>query len=186
MLSLVDMNYFSFCRNDSHATFFIGNINKGANKMQRPVEKITVLDDIIQVKLHKVHKNSVFIADIFNIIASKKVDIDMISEVMLEDEVDLEITCDIDSQKELNEALDIIRNKYEHIAITQNRMVSKVLVEGEGMRNTPGVAAGLFNIFAKLNVHILQVTTSLTSISYLINNEDLDKVVNAIKEEYQL
>ena len=65
-------------------------------------------------------------------------------------------------------------------------MVSKVLVEGEGMRNTPGVAANLFRLFAKVNVPILQVTTSLTSISYLVNKKDLAIIVEEIKKEYQL
>lgn len=154
--------------------------------MEKILDSITVLDEIIQVTLQKVHKNSIFIADIFNIISDYNVDIDMISQVMLEDEVNIEITCDITSQKELNEALDVIRNKYQHIQITQNRMVAKVLVKGEAMRNTPGVAAGLFNVFAKTNVPILQVTTSLTSISYLVHKKDLDKVVNEIKKQYQL
>ena len=154
--------------------------------MAKAVETITVLDDIIQIKLHKVHKNSVFIADLFTIISNHNVDIDMISEVMLEEEVDLEITCGCEFQKELDQALEEIRNKYEHIVITQNRMVSKVLVEGEGMRNTPGVAANLFRLFAKVNVPILQVTTSLTSISYLVNKKDLAIIVEEIKKEYQL
>lgn len=154
--------------------------------MEKAISKITVLEDIIQVKLGKVHKNSTFIADIFNIIASKNVDIDMISQIMLEDEVNLQITCDQDSQKALNEALELIRDKYKQIVITQDRMVSKVLVEGEGMRNTPGVAAGIFNIFARENVYIQQVSTSLTSIDFLVNKKDLSVIVEAIKKEYEL
>lgn len=154
--------------------------------MEKAVDHLTILEDIILVKMDSVPKNSLFIADIFNIIASHQVDIDMISQILLEDEAKLEITCDHDAQKPLNEALKVIVDKYKNIVITQNRTVSKVLVEGEGMRNTPGVAAGLFEVFGKLNVYIMQVTTSLTSISYLVDKKDLNKVVEALKTKYEL
>ena len=51
-------------------------------------------DQIIQVKLLNVEKNSLFVSDIFHKIASKWVNIDMISQVMLEDEMRIDFTCD--------------------------------------------------------------------------------------------
>ena len=119
--------------------------------MDETESKVTVLENITEVKLHRVSKNSIFIADLFNIIAGQNVDIEMISDIMLEDEVVLQLTCAQKSQRDLNDAMDKIRHKYEQIEIAQDRMVSKIVVEGNWLDHSPGAAAGLLNIFASYN-----------------------------------
>ena len=54
---------------------------------------------INQVKLMNVEKNSLFVGDIFQTISSMNVNIDMISEVILEDEMRIDFTCSQDDQK---------------------------------------------------------------------------------------
>ena len=66
---------------------------------------------IIQVKLMNVEKNSLFVGDIFQTISSMNVNIDMISEVILEDEMRIDFTCSQDDQKNLDRALSTVFNK---------------------------------------------------------------------------
>jgi len=98
---------------------------------QNIVTQVEYDDKIIQVKLLNVEKNSLFVGDIFKEISKKNVNIDMISQVMLEDEMRIDFTCQQTDQEKLNQALEIIKEKHPRIMIYQNRKVSKIMVEGE-------------------------------------------------------
>lgn len=150
------------------------------------ITKIESNDEIIQVKLLNVEKNSLFVGDIFKQISKMNINIDMISQVMLEDEMRIDFTCDQKDQEKLNKALEFIKENHPRIMIYQNRNVAKVVVEGEGMKDEVGVAANIFDVLGKHQIPLLQVTTSETSISYVIPNGLMNLAVQEIKKLYQL
>lgn len=154
--------------------------------MENVVTKVEVNDQIIQVKLLNVEKNSLYVSDIFKRISSHGVNIDMISQVMLEDEVRIDFTCDKASQSQLNTALEDVKKGHPRIMIYQNCHVGKIMVEGEGMKDAVGVASRIFDIFGKKQIPMYQVTTSDTSISYVIDKEYLNIVQDEIKQIYNL
>lgn len=154
--------------------------------IQSAITKVECNDQIIQVKLLNVEKNSLFIGDIFKEISKSGVNVDMISQVMLEEEMRIDFTCDLKDQKKLNDALEKVKKKHKRIMIYENRNVAKINVEGKQMRNEVGVAAAIFEILGKQQVPLLQVTTSEISISYVIPKEYMDKAVNEIKKGYLL
>lgn len=142
--------------------------------------------DIIQVKLMNVEKNSLFVAKIFEIISNEGVNIDMISQVMLEDEMRIDFTCSESDQHLLNKALEKVKEKHPRIMIYQMKNVGKLMVEGHEMKNEIGVASLIFSILGKNQFPLLQVTTSDTSISYVLEKENIDKAVELIKKEFNL
>lgn len=154
--------------------------------MGNVVTSVEVNDQIIQVKLLNVEKNSLFVSDIFKRISSHGVNIDMISQVMLDDEMRIDFTCDKSSQSQLNIALEEVKKNHPRIMIYQNCHVGKIMVEGEGMKDAVGVASMIFDIFGKKQIPMYQVTTSDISISYVIDKEYLKVVQNEIKKIYQL
>lgn len=151
-----------------------------------PITQVECNDQIIQVKLLNVEKNPLFVGDIFREISLKGVNVDMISQVMLEDEMRIDFTCDSKDQDKLNEALENVKQKHPRIMIYQSKKVAKIMVEGEKMKDEVGVAAGIFEIFGKHQIPMLQVTTSEISISYVVPCEMLELAVNEIKKAYQL
>ncbi|MEG0365355.1 MAG: ACT domain-containing protein, partial [Coprobacillus sp.] len=150
------------------------------------ITKVECNDQIIQVKLLNVEKNSLFVGNIFKDISLCGVNIDMISQVMLEDEMRIDFTCDLKDQKKLNDALEKVKEKHHRIMIYENRNVAKINVEGKQMKDEVGVAADIFEILGKQQIPLLQVTTSEISISYVIPKEFMDKAVNEIKKAYLL
>lgn len=74
-------------------------------------------DQIIHVKLLNVEKNSYFIGDIFKQISQMNVNIDMISQVMLEDEMRIDFTCDLKDQEKLNQAIESIKENHPRIMV---------------------------------------------------------------------
>ena len=87
----------------------------------KTITQVESNDQIIQVKLLNVEKNSLFVGDIFQVISQMNVNIDMISQVMLEDEMRIDFTCDQSDQEALNKALDMIKKNHPRIMIYQNR-----------------------------------------------------------------
>ncbi|MBS5113547.1 MAG: ACT domain-containing protein [Coprobacillus cateniformis] len=150
------------------------------------ITQVEYNDQIIQVKLLNVEKNSLFVGSIFQEISKNGVNIDMISQVMLEDEMRIDFTCDQKDQEKLNEAIENIKQKHPRIMVYQSRNVAKVMVEGEKMKDEIGVAAHIFEILGKYQVPLLQITTSEISISCVIPSEFMELAVSEIKKAYQL
>lgn len=154
--------------------------------MKKIITQVECNDKIIQVKLMNVEKNSLFVGDVFQVISQMNVNIDMISQVMLEDEMRIDFTCHQTDQDKLNQALEQIKIKHPRIMIYQNRNVAKIMVEGEQMKTEVGVAANMFRILGQNQIPLLQVTTSDVSISYVIPNEFKELAMSEIKKEYEL
>ncbi|MCD7894070.1 MAG: ACT domain-containing protein [Erysipelotrichaceae bacterium] len=150
------------------------------------ISQVEYDDKIIQVKLLNVEKNSIFVADIFKDISKNNVNIDMISEVMLDDEMRIDFTCSQSDQDKLNKVLEDVKEDHPRIMVYQNRNVAKVKVQGEGMANEVGVAARIFDILGKHQIPILQITTSEISISCVIPDNFMDLAIKEIKEAYHL
>lgn len=154
--------------------------------MEKLITSVDYADDIIQVKMKNIMKTPLFIARIFGIISEQGINIDMISQVILEDEMQLAYTCDAKDQIKLNQANEIIKKEFPQIEIYQDKKVSKVYVHGKGMKDAVGVATKMFSIFGKENIPFYQITTSATSISYLIDKEKRQLAIDVIKEAWNI
>ena len=69
------------------------------------IEAISCEKEIIQLKLLNVPKHPKMIAKIFSILKDEEINVDMISQVTVDDFVQIEITLDEKYQKNLNEAI---------------------------------------------------------------------------------
>jgi aspartokinase len=190
LLSLYNIKVGCYCV-DKHLLIAMVSLQffyrKKANAMNKsPITKVESDHEIIQVKFINVEKNPLFVGNIFRQISSKGVNVDMISQVMLEDDMRIDFTCPLSDQRKLNEALEEIKRKHDRIMIFQNRNVAKVMVEGEKMKDEIGVAANVFEIFGQFQIPFSQVTTSDTSISFVIPGELKEVAVQEIKKAYQL
>ena len=190
LLSLYNIKVGCYCV-DKHLLIAMVSLQffyrKKANAMNKsPITKVESDHEIIQVKFINVEKNPLFVGNIFRQISSKGVNVDMISQVMLEDDMRIDFTCPLSDQRKLNEALEEIKRKHDRIMIFQNRNVAKVMVEGEKMKDEIGVAANVFEIFGQFQIPFSQVTTSDTSISFVVPGELKEVAVQEIKKAYQL
>ena len=71
---------------------------------------------------------------------------------------------------------------YEDVSI--NTKVAKVSIVGAGMASAAGVASKMFEALAGAGINIRMISTSEIKISVLINEEDSEKAVKAIHEEF--
>ncbi len=145
------------------------------------ITNVEVNEQIIQVRLKNVEKNPLFVAQIFKIISSYGVNIDMISNVKLEDEMRIDFTTDEACQKELNKAVLEVQKEHPRIEIYSHKNVGKISIEGN-MENETGVAAEIFGVFGDNQIPFRQVTTSKTTMDFVVDKQYLRKAGDLLKE----
>lgn len=154
--------------------------------MNNVIDSLSYEENIIQLRLRNVPKHPLMITKIFDILSNKGINIDMISEVMIEDSMQIDITLDQDQQPQLNEAIVVLMEEFEGIEIYQDRKYSKVAIGGDLMETTPGIAAKVFKLLGENSIHFYQITTSKRTISFVIKKEKLELALTKIKEYFNI
>ena len=154
--------------------------------MEKIIEAVSDEENIIQLKLTNVPKHPMIIAKIFTILSNCDVNIDMISQVMIEDAMQIEITLDEKYQKNLNEAIMCLKKEVKQLEIATNRKYFKIAVGGKLIEVTPGAAAKVFTILGENNIHFYQVTTSKRTISFIVDKKDKDLAMKKLDETFGL
>ncbi|MDD8048018.1 MAG: ACT domain-containing protein [Thomasclavelia sp.] len=154
--------------------------------MNSVIKALSYDENIIQLRLHNIPKHPLSVSKIFKILNDDGINVDMISQVVSEDAVILDLTVDQSAQKEVNKAIEELTDEFEGIEIYQSRKFSKVALGGSLMEQTPGVAYKVFDMLGKNNIHFYQVTTSKRTISFVIKKEDLDKTLKLVHGTYDI
>jgi len=153
----------------------------------KPVTRITTAYNVALVTVDNLPNNMDLISDIFNQVAKKNINIDMISQAPpYKGSVNLSFSIPSDDLVTAISTLNEFKSKVPNLLIEVDASNTKISVYGEGMKNLPGVAAKLFTILAGQNIEVKLVTTSEVDISYLIHDKDTDRAVDAIKKEFGL
>lgn len=152
---------------------------------ENPVSNINVTYNVALVTIDKLPNNIRLISELFNTIAQRKINIDMISQAPpFRGSINISFSLPSDDLVNVLSALNDFKKNAKDLRIEVDADNTKLQVFGEGMRNVPGVAARLFTLLANEGVEIKLVTTSEIDISYLIYEKDVDKAISAIKDEY--
>lgn len=148
---------------------------------------LSVSDDDIMVTVNNIPYEVGNVSMIFEKLASKDVNIDMISQTApVHGSVNLSFTGPEDDRLIIEEVLQEVQRELEDIEIDIQTDITKLSVVGIGMRSQSGVASKMFKIFADKGIAFKQVTTSEIRISYTINEEDKEKAIVAVAKEFNL
>lgn len=164
-----------------------GTIIRGVNKMNlesKPVTGLATSDDDIAVTLKEIDANVNILSNLFEVIASRKISIDMISQTApVNGKVNVSFTIPADEQEE---CMEIIKNfsKIQNISIDDE--ITKFSVVGIGMKNTSGVAANMFKLFSENKIEVKMITTSEIRITCAICQKDKTKAIGIVAKEFYL
>ncbi len=152
---------------------------------QKAVTSVSVVKNVLSVSIKHI-PHTAGVADIFERLSERHVNIDMISQTAFDGEVFLSFTCPLDEEAFLEEALAELTATLPQIKIDRHTEHAKVSVVGIGMRDATGVASELFATFREMGIPFYQVTTSEISISYTIQEQDVEAAVAAIAARFNL
>ena len=150
--------------------------------MIKTITQIEYLEDVALVTINNIPNKTENVSFILNEIASRDVTVDMICQTApYKDKINLSFTVPQDNLSDVIAATNAFRSVAPDISTDLNGNNTKFILIGEGMRNTPGVAAELFALLASADISVKLITTGETEISCLIDIKDVDKARDILK-----
>lgn len=143
------------------------------------ITNVSVVDEVVLFNIEGFGAKADEVLELFNHFSKTDVNIDVISQSFNDD---ISFTT---KKEDLKEVQDIVAHFTNH-AIDYKDDVVKISVIGNGMRYQSGVAAAVYEVFAKNKVKFYQVSTSEISISYIVDAINKNKVVRALAEKFDL
>ncbi|MFY9284019.1 MAG: aspartate kinase [Miniphocaeibacter sp.] len=155
---------------------------EGNNMEKNSITNISVIDNILLVNIELKTKNIEKINNIFVELGNKNVNIDIISQNKFsENNYLISFTTTNDNKIIVSEILKEMNLNFNFI-----ENVSKVSIIGNAMRTQAGVASRVFEILSQNNIEFHQVSTSEISISYVIDDFNVNNIVEILAKEYNL
>ncbi len=72
------------------------------------------------------------------------------------------------------------------IRMSYGQDVAKVSIVGAGMQSNPGVAAAMFEALADAEINIHMISTSEIKVSCIIDEDEVNKAVQALHAKFRL
>jgi aspartate kinase len=134
-------------------------------------KRITVVD-VVATRMLMAHG---FLKSIFEVFANHRCPVDMVST----SEVSVSVTVDS------NESIAAIVADLGSLAdVKYEGRKAIVCLVGENIRNTPGIAAKVFNAIADVNIQMISQGASEINISFVIDEPDVPQVVSRLHQVF--
>lgn len=146
----------------------------------------TISHGQIKVTVSYLPKDANFLTAIFNEVAKRLVNIDMISLVPSNGDLFLSFTILEDHKEDLEKALQEALKGVEGWKSSYQGGFAKLSIVGVGMRTSPGVAARFFEALKRVGITPELVTTSEIKISCLVPEEKAEEALKEVIKEFEL
>lgn len=157
---------------------------KNMNMENKPITGIATSDDDIAITIRNADNDICILSKIFEEIAGKKINIDMISQTSpINSKVNISFTIPKD---DLSDCTGILSQFAPMKNISIDEDITKFSVVGIGMKTTSGVASTIFKLFADNNIEVKMITTSEIRITCAIKQADKLKAIKLVAEKFNL
>ncbi len=175
--------YLAKTLSNKKGTWIMENIDLLEKKV---VTGVALDKDILHVRLSCNACPTNFVELLFDELDKESVNIDMISQILVEKNLTISFTCKKTDRQFLENVIRNLSNDFPTIENVIKDDCTKLSIVGSGMRDVSGVAARAFRIFFRNNIDFYQVTTSEISISYAINEKDAEKTLELFCKEFNI
>ncbi|MEA2112320.1 MAG: aspartate kinase [Campylobacterota bacterium] len=163
-------------------------ITKEENIMEQPLVSGIALDkNQARVSMRGVADRPGIASEIFNTLAEKSINVDMIIQTVGHDgETNLGFTVPTTELLDAKAIVQMFIDKDDVHEAEYDDSICKVSIVGVGMKSHTGVAAKAFSTMAKENINIMMISTSEIKISMIIEEKYAELAVRALHNAYEL
>lgn len=154
--------------------------------MEKPlVSALTHNTKTAIIKMYPIPNGTQFISDLFNILATQHISVDIISQSYHKEGQRLAFSI---NTEDIQETKKYIYKMIDPKKVTILENLAKLSIIGVGMAHHPGVAARFFKALNsyKKELHLHLITTSEIKISVIIDNIDLSTIAQIVHKEFKL
>ncbi|MDL2310705.1 aspartate kinase [Peptostreptococcaceae bacterium OttesenSCG-928-C18] len=171
--------YIALNTNDVKGTHILEEVDRVE---KNSITNVSIMDKILLVNIELKNNNTELINNIFVKLGNENVNIDIISQNKFSNnEYLISFTTTSDNKVVVSNILKELKLKFNFI-----EEVSKVSIIGNSMRTQAGVASRVFELLLQGNVEFHQVSTSEISISYVVDDYNVRKMVDILVKEFNL
>lgn len=151
------------------------------------VTGVSITKEIIVTTISNIPFSSENVAEIFSIIDSCGLNINMITQnINKYMKVEISFSCQASEKYLLEQVTEKIKGRFSTCEIELNENLGMISIVGVGMINNSGIAGKFFSVLSRNGVNFYQVTTSEISISCSIDRENIQRAVEAVGREFSL
>ena len=151
------------------------------------VSGIASQKDQVKFTLHSVGDIPGTAFKILGPISEAEVEVDVIVQnVSIDGKTDFTFTVSNEDQEIVKKILSNIKDEINYKELIINPDIAKVSLVGAGMRSQSGVASKAFKALSENDVNIQIICTSEIKITMVIKEEELEKAINVLHEEFEL
>ena len=151
------------------------------------VSGIASQKDQVKFTLHSVGDIPGTAYKILGPISEAEVEVDVIVQnVSIDGKTDFTFTVSNEDQETVKKILSDIKDQVNYKQLILNPDIAKVSLVGAGMRSQSGVASKAFKALSENDVNIQIICTSEIKITMVIKEEEVEKAINVLHEEFQL
>nr|WP_283163270.1 aspartate kinase [Sporolactobacillus mangiferae] len=143
--------------------------------------------NVTRVTLLGLPNNVTAVSHVFDAIAAKQINIDVIVQNVL-DEARTSLSFTVD-QDVLSDILNVLNDKEGVLGYQQiihESHLAKVSIVGSGMASNPGVAAEMFHALAAKGIKVKMISTSEIKVSTIIDDDNLVPALDTLHETFHL
>ncbi|MBR2525976.1 aspartate kinase [bacterium] len=169
----------------------MGTLIKGADNMElcKPVTGVAVDMSKVRIVICDVPDEPGVAAKLFNTLADENISVDTIIQSygrLKNNTNDIAFTIAKTDLPKAIELFDRLSDVIEKDSVHIDENIASVSIVGAGMVDRPGVAATMFDTFAKLNINIKMITTSEVKISCLVDSAVAQDALKALHKAFNL
>ena len=151
------------------------------------VSGIASQKDQVKFTLHSVGDIPGTAFKILGPISEAEVEVDVIVQnVSIDGKTDFTFTVSNEDQEIVKKILSNIKDEINYKELIINPDIAKVSLVGAGMRSQSGVASKAFKALSEYDVNIQIICTSEIKITMVIKEEEVEKAINVLHEEFEL
>ena len=151
------------------------------------VSGIASQKDQVKFTLHSVGDIPGTAYKILGPISEAEVEVDVIVQnVSIDGKTDFTFTVSNEDQETVKKILSHIKDQVNYKELIINPDIAKVSLVGAGMRSQSGVASKAFKALSENDVNIQIICTSEIKITMVIKEEEVEKALNVLHEEFEL
>lgn len=124
---------------------------------------------------------------ILNTLAQANLNVQFIVELLdLDSNAHVVFCVDQDDLASTLAVLDGVKDKIGAREITHQKSVAIVSIFGPDFRERPGIAGAMFNALAGAGVNIVSISTSISTVSCVIDSAEVDLAIEVLQEAFDL
>lgn len=126
------------------------------------------------------------LTDLFNLLEEGSVNVDMISQIINLEGLQMSFTIKDTDAVQITNILDVLKERFNALDFKINEGYVKLSLIGSGMRDMSGVASKAFITLIANDIAFYQTTTSEISISCVIDSENGERAVHALYQTFDI